>query len=260
MPRGPRRSAPGMCHHVMARGNARAEVFVEDVDRSEFLAGLGRVAAARRWTCLGYCLMGTHFHLLLSTAEADLSEGMRDLLAGHARRFNRRHGRVGHLFRERFLSVDVTSDEQLHAVLRYLAMNPVEAGLAASPREWIWSSYAATAGFEEGPDFLAVDAVHSLLDGDRAAAQERFRDLVAGSADGEEMRPLPTGLRGDGVIGRPRIGLPAVEDLLAIHGPEAGPAVCVALGHPQAVVAAVLGISPQALNMRLRRARSRAGG
>ena len=83
--------------HVTSRGNERREIFREDEDRERFLRTLAEVVRRFRWRVHAYVLMGNHYHLLLETPEPTLSRGMRHLNGIYTQRFNRRHGRVGHL-------------------------------------------------------------------------------------------------------------------------------------------------------------------
>jgi len=71
---------PGAVYHVTARGNAREAIFFGDADRSLFLQTLGEAIERFRWRCHAYCLMNNHYHLLLETADANLSLGMRHLI------------------------------------------------------------------------------------------------------------------------------------------------------------------------------------
>jgi putative transposase len=129
--------------HVYARGNDRRRIFLDDRDRRLYLAMLGHVVVTRAWRCLAYCLMDNHVHLVVETRAPNLGDGMRLLQGSYAQRHNRRYGRTGHVFGERFGSVHLTSDEQVRAALVYVARNPVEAGLAPHAAAWRWSSHAA---------------------------------------------------------------------------------------------------------------------
>jgi putative transposase len=143
MPRQPRGVVVEGIYHVTARGNDRRPIFLDDYDRNAYLALLGEVCERCEWRRLAYCLMNNHVHLLVEITRPNLSDGMHRLQFQHARKFNHRHQRTGHLFEDRFWSVRVASDEQLVAVTRYIAMNPVEAGLCSSPELWEWTDCAA---------------------------------------------------------------------------------------------------------------------
>jgi putative transposase len=118
-------------YHAIARGNERSTIFRDDRDRQGLLAGLGRVVERYGWICHAYCLMGNHFHLLIETPNANLSIGMRQLNGVYAARFNRRHGRVGHLFEGRFKAYLVEKDAYALGVARYVVLNPVRARLCS---------------------------------------------------------------------------------------------------------------------------------
>jgi putative transposase len=156
MPRGPREESEGAIWHVFARGNRQQETFVDDDDRALYLKLLGRTVTWQRWLCLAYCLMDNHVHLLLETPQANLGSGVQRLHGRYAQAFNKRHGRSGHLFQGRYGSVRVESDEQLWVTARYIAMNPVEAGLCGEPEAWVWSSHAALVGAAAAPAWLDV--------------------------------------------------------------------------------------------------------
>lgn len=111
-------------------------MFLDDDDRTRFAMLLIRTIMRAKWTCRAFCLMTTHYHLLLDVAANALQPGMQHLNGNYARGFNLRHGRSGHLFGERYHDVLVESDEHMLELLRYIARNPVEAGLCARPSDW----------------------------------------------------------------------------------------------------------------------------
>src|SRR5919108_6608630 len=92
----------GAIYHVTSRGNAREDICLDDTDRAMFLGVLAEVISRFEWRCYAYCLMGNHYHLLIETPEPNLSKGMRQLNGVYTQRFNRRHGRVGHVFQGRY--------------------------------------------------------------------------------------------------------------------------------------------------------------
>lgn len=164
-------------HHVYARGNDRCDIFRDDVDRESYLATLAYVVRRLRWSCLAYCLMRNHVHLLIETSEPNLGRGMHRLHSLYARHFNDRHGRTGHLFQERYGSVLQDSDEQLWHAIAYVVRNPVEAGLCTSPADWRWSSHAAvTRG--EAPPWLDVTRPLACFEAAGGEARRRYAELV----------------------------------------------------------------------------------
>jgi REP element-mobilizing transposase RayT len=170
----------GAIYHVMSRGNAKQDIFLDDQDRRYFLEELWRVAKRRDWMIWAYCLMANHYHLLLETRSPSLSVGMRDLNGGHALQFNRRHQRVGHLFQGRFRALLVDRDAYLLELVRYILLNPVRAGLCASLVDWRWHSYPDVIGLRTGASArLAVRPLLDFFAPTPAAARQRFARFVA---------------------------------------------------------------------------------
>lgn len=199
--------APGIPHHVTARGNRREPIFFEDGDQDlycDLLAEQTRKAGVEVWA---YCLMPNHVHLILCPETED---GMAQALGAAHRRWanfvNARGRWRGHLFDGRFASVAMDEDHLITAV-RYVALNPVRARLAATAESWPWSSvHAHLKGEDDGlvnvrPVLERVPQFAELIatDGDDAG----FAALRASESTG---RPLGTadfiaGL--ERVLGRP---------------------------------------------------------
>jgi REP element-mobilizing transposase RayT len=176
---------PGAIYHVTSRGNAQASIFLDDIDRSTFLAVLGLTMRRFNVICHAYCLMTNHFHLLLETPDANLSKAMRQLNSVYTQAFNRRHGRVGHVLQGRFKSIVVDRDAYLLELCRYIVLNPVRAGMVKEPGKYPWSSYRATAGLGKKPDFLAVDWILEQFGADRVQARKQYRIFVKSGIDAE---------------------------------------------------------------------------
>ena len=104
---------------------------------------------------------------------------MRQLNGVYSLRFNRRYGRVGHLFQGRYKGILVDKSSYLLELNRYIVLNPVRAGMVEHPEEWHWSSYLYTLGQIRAPDWLAVDQTLLLFGQSRQRACERFIHFVA---------------------------------------------------------------------------------
>jgi putative transposase len=147
VPRPPRIQIAGGVYHVTSRGNRLQAIFHDDDDRRWFLMFRSHVIQRWGWHVHAYCLMTNHFHLLVETPQPNLSSGMQRLKSGYAAYFNERHSLVGHLFQQRFGSRLIESEEQLSETLRYIALNPVRAGLCDHPAKWPWSSFNGSFDF-----------------------------------------------------------------------------------------------------------------
>ena len=120
--------------------------------------------------------MPNHFHLAIETPEANLGDGMRILCGRYAQLLNEKHGWSGHVYEGRYNSKLVRTDEQLAQLLRYIALNPVAAGLCSDPRAWRASSHRTLA--EQHADRLvAAERVVELLEVWGGAPGERYRGL-----------------------------------------------------------------------------------
>lgn len=141
MPRPLRIEYENAVYHITSRGNARANIFTDKYDYSNFLILLKEVLQKYNWLCYAYCLMPNHYHLLIKTPDANVSQGMKQLNGVYTKRFNKKHSRIGHLFQGRFKGIIVEKDSHLLELCRYIALNPVKTNLAALPHQWPWSSY-----------------------------------------------------------------------------------------------------------------------
>jgi putative transposase len=160
MSRVPRSQLDDGVFHVTARGAGGTPIFLHDTDRLDFLGLLQSTAHRFDWRCHAYCLMSTHYHLVLESARLPLSLGMHHLNGAHARRFNRRHDRHGHLFAGRFSAYVIQDESYLEAACRYVLENPVRAGLSPTVEAWPWSGFAASGPARPaGPTYAPLTGV-----------------------------------------------------------------------------------------------------
>ena len=152
MARIPRQVIAGYPYHVIQRGHNRQQVFVDDVDRREFLGWLKEAAEVHGLAIHAYVLMDNHVHLLCTPAQGDsLALTVQAVGRRYVRRFNRRHGRSGTLWEGRFRSSLVEADRYLLACQRYIESNPVRAGMVEGVADWPWSSHRHHIGVAVDP-------------------------------------------------------------------------------------------------------------
>ena len=131
---------PGVPSHLTAHGVDDEPIFRCDLDRIRLLALLKDVARRAQLRVLAWCLMTTHYHLLvLAATEPRVSWAMQTLNSVYAREFNHRHFRRGHLFGERFTDTAVETELHFQAAVDYVLENPVRAGLVRRVEDWRWS-------------------------------------------------------------------------------------------------------------------------
>lgn len=137
----PRAFYPGIPTHLTARGVDETAIFPFDFDRYAMLTLLRKVTKDVGWDVLSWCLMTTHYHLLVVVPKetARISWGLQKLHSIYAREFNARHRRRGHVFGERFADTRVDTDAHGRNTVAYILDNPVRAGLVRRHEEWNWS-------------------------------------------------------------------------------------------------------------------------
>lgn len=180
MPRPHRDVAAGIFHVYTHCVWASRSLFRDDVDRLDFLRRLAQTTVHVGWKCLAYCLMGTHYHLLVDVADGVLPVGMQRLNYAYARDFNQRHELRGHVQFARYGSRRILGEDALLGCFEYVANNPVEAGLCPSACDWPWSSYASTVGLAPPPSFVDPRPVLSCFGGPLELAVAGLRSFVEG--------------------------------------------------------------------------------
>ncbi|MCB9914678.1 MAG: transposase [Planctomycetes bacterium] len=178
MARRPRADGPDTWHHVVNRAIAKRPYFEARSEKRYFLARLASEVRAGRLEVHAFCLMTTHFHLLVRSPVGELSEAMRRVQCAYSRHFNRRHRRDGPLIRARFYSKRVRTDSYRRAVVRYIDANAVRAGLVRHAAEHEFGSARAYV-IGPRPRWLCADWVEGTVAG---AAGERTFDAAGYAA------------------------------------------------------------------------------
>jgi len=186
MPRRPREISPGF-HHVWVNATGNWVYFLDEVDRVSWVRRLVQILDRVAWTCIAFCQMSTHVHLLLSVPDESLPVGMRDLNREYSCEFNLHHGRSGTFVRKRFGSRRIEGAADLLGVYSYVVLNPVAERLCLHPEEWRWSSYRTTLGMSE--DFPFVDG--SRVIAEAGGTPGALRQAVAGAARARPHRTRP---------------------------------------------------------------------
>ena len=182
MPRTARIDIPGLLQHVIVRGIEKRDIFLDDHDRLSFVTRLAKLLEQTETDCFAWALMSNHFHLLLRTNRSTkLSIFMRRLLTGHAVTFNLRHGRVGHLFQNRYKSIVCEEEPYFLELVRYIHLNPLRAGMVKDLEEldrYPWSGHAVLIGKGEFAGTRG-DEILSRFGRSLTKARRAYREFVA---------------------------------------------------------------------------------
>ncbi|MDE0029519.1 MAG: transposase [Deltaproteobacteria bacterium] len=206
-------------YHVTCRGNDRRKIFSDDDDRRAFLERLRKSLEIYDVRLHAYVLMHNHFHLMVETPGANLSEFMRHFNVAYTSFFNRRHRRTGHLYQGRFKAILFQPDRHLLTLSRYVHMNPVRVlrrrpSVPEQVRQlWLypWSSLGGYVSARRRESWIHYDAVLAHV---RDSRQRYGRFVQDGLEQGV---PAPwKAVRGQVVLGDHRFWAAATE-----HRPEA---------------------------------------
>ncbi len=145
MPRTARQTPAGYVYHALNRGTARLKLFRKPADYDAFLRVFDEALDQHPIRVLGYCIMPTHWHLVLWPADdGQFSSFLRWLTLTHSVRWHKHHHSTGsgHVYQNRFKAFAIEEDDHLLTVLRYVERNPLRAGLVRRAEDWAWSSLA----------------------------------------------------------------------------------------------------------------------
>jgi len=137
----------GAIYHIIVKGIDGIEIFT-----------LQKMVNFHKVHLFSYVLMDTHFHLLLKTEEANLSQAMQLLNSSYAHWFNYKHIRKGHLFQDRYKSYPISNFQYLLNISSYISLNPVEAGIvdASEPEKYKWGSFRYFFSQKDVPPWLKI--------------------------------------------------------------------------------------------------------
>ena len=169
---------PGAIYHITSRGDRQEAIYEDDADRQQWLDILARICERYNWRVHAYCLMDNHYHIVVETADGNLSKGMRQLNGVYTQYFNRQHNRVGHVYQGRYKAILVEKESYLLELSRYVVLNPVRAGMTKTVEEWQWSSYLSTIGKRPPPAWLEVEWLLSQFGLQRSRARDMYIDFV----------------------------------------------------------------------------------
>jgi REP element-mobilizing transposase RayT len=180
MPRQARLDVPGALHHIMVRGINKTDIFEDDQDRSLFLERLGLNVGEGKSAIYAWVLMTNHVHILFRSGKDGISGVMRKLLTWYAQYYNRRHKRTGHLFENRYKSILCDEDNYLLALVRYIHLNPIRAGIVKTIAElerYPWSGHRTIIG-KVKHSWMDTDGVLTQFCSVRRKAINEYRKFV----------------------------------------------------------------------------------
>ncbi len=180
MPRQARLDMPGALHHIMVRGINKEAVFSDEEDKEQLLQRLGINLVDGQGFVYAWVVMDNHLHLLIKSGKRGISDTMRKLLTWYAQYYNRLHKRSGHLFENRYKSILCEEETYLLALIRYIHLNPMRAGIVGTLEEldeYPWSGHSAIIG-KVSRSWMDIDYVLSQFGMKKRAAANAYSKFV----------------------------------------------------------------------------------
>lgn len=171
-------SFAGALFHITTRGNNREKIFLDDSDFSRYRELLRRYRAKHNFKLYAFALMPNHVHLLIeTTTTASISTIMHAINTAYAMYFNRKYDHVGHVWRGRFHSSIIDSENYFLEVMRYMDLNPVRANIAKRPERYGWTSHRSYA-HGANDDILDFHELYLDIDKTQSRRQRVYREFV----------------------------------------------------------------------------------
>jgi len=191
---------PNAWYHVMNKARQGQTVFPVREDKLAFVYLLKDTAVMFNLNIAAWCLMETHYHLLVQTPEANLARCMRHINGVYTQKYNARHGCDGTLFRGRYKSILVDADNYLLELVRYIHRNPLRAGLVEKLSQYNWSSHKAYLSRSEKWDWVYKNFILGMLANSRKAQLGKYKRFV-GKQDSAEICKIFESMRLPSLIG-----------------------------------------------------------
>ncbi len=161
----------------MARSVRSTELFRNEEDYEIFFKIMQKTMERYPFCIHSYCLMTTHFHMLIATKNDEIWKLMKRLMQSYAMYFNRKYGTKGHVFDSRYVSCLIEDGRYFLEVSRYIHLNPVRASMVRNPLDYKYSSYDSIVSKKEN-ELLSRQEVLDYFKGNQA---EQYRMFVEGA-------------------------------------------------------------------------------
>jgi len=140
MPRIGRIKSETAVYHIMMRGNNRHKIFCSAEEKNKMTEIIYEKVEIDKVILYAYCIMDNHLHMIIGEGNALISQTMKRIGTSYALYYNKKHGKIGHVFQDRYKSEAIENEKRLLAAVRYVHRNPVKAGIS-DLHSYKWSSY-----------------------------------------------------------------------------------------------------------------------
>ena len=168
----------GAWYHVLNRCRRGNKIFKDKGDYYFFIELLKETVVVFKSRISAYCLMTNHYHILMQTPEGNLSRCMRHINGVYTQYFNRKYHSDGQLFRGRYKSILIDSDNYLLELVRYIHRNPLEAGIVVDLKSYDWSSHKGYISKDKAWGWLYKDFVLKIFSANYTESKKKYMEFV----------------------------------------------------------------------------------
>ena len=173
---------PNALYHAIARGNQKQDIFLDERDYQTYLSYLSEYKVRFEFHLYAYALMRNHVHFLLEVEKVPLSRIMQVLQFRYTRYFNRRHGKVGHLFQGRYKAILRDKDPYLLELVRYIHLNPIRSRVVRNLEKYRWVGHLNYLGRRKD-GLIDEEFVLSQFGKDKDSARNRYEGFILDGSD-----------------------------------------------------------------------------
>lgn len=178
MARKPRVFYKSALYHIIQRGNNRNPIYEDEADKAMFFNLLLSAKEKYDFEILYYVLMDNHYHMILEAGDISISKALQYLHTSYSKYYNKKYNRSGGNYEGRYTSKLVTSQRYYYQLLKYLAHNPVEAGIVKNAKDYKWSSHQHIRSRHS--DIINISKTLSFFPGPEGKAFASYIDLIEG--------------------------------------------------------------------------------
>ncbi|ODS30701.1 MAG: hypothetical protein SCARUB_04182 [Candidatus Scalindua rubra] len=179
---------PGAWYHVMNRGANRNRIFSKDEDYDLFMQVIQEACRLFNVYISAYCLMSTHYHIVVNTSEGNLSRFMRHLNGIYTQRYNRKYKRDGTLFRGRYKAILIQAEVYLSQVVKYVHQNPLKAKIVNNLDNYKWSSHPLYLKGETVNEWIDINNMLAYFSNRKREAIKTYKEFMDTSIDDDVLR------------------------------------------------------------------------
>lgn len=166
----------GGIYHITHRGHNHQYILADDIDKAILLDKLKKILIEHSGQLLYFVLMNNHYHILLEMQETPGDLIMHRLNTGYGRYYSLKYKTTGAVFENRYHAQEVDGLKYLHAVIQYLAMNPIRAGLNEKVTDYRWSAHLDIA--QKRPVYVNSQRLFEILGGAPEKGRLIYQDLI----------------------------------------------------------------------------------